>query len=273
MKGLSRAARVRLAPGVPDLAALGAEAPEDLFAGEPAPSARAELISADRESELWRCALPGTPDASGRRHGRPRGAGTGFVFVRRYRAATWRSLLRARFTEPRSASLAERDWNLFCHLRQLGVGTADPLAVASEQSGIFARCSFLVTRELSGMLPAPRWFRETHEPARRRAGLRSVGLFVSRLSRSGVDLPRLCAEHLFLSHGTRRPDALPQRIALSLSPEVALASVRGGRLTGRARDAAARELLQRLDRTAGDPHPLTERERASVLVAATRDDR
>lgn len=276
-------ARLTLAPGVPDLAALGASSVDDVLGagGGLEGESRCEEVAAEGGTTLLRCPLPGTLA------GRPRGAGTGWVLVRRYHGGSLRERVAARLTSPRSDSLASREWNLLCHLRAAGVTTPEPMAVAAEGGGFLARRSALVTRALEGVTPAPEWFSRRRRPRERRDALRAVGLALSRVLRSGTELPRLSAAEIALSEpgdATRAetgPDAcaLEQVVAarpVTLSgglswrrlPDVAVTSVRGGRLRRRARPAAVAATLERLSRGAGDA--LDAREKLKVALLATR---
>ncbi len=178
----AREVSVKLDPWIPDLAALGAASPEDLLGtgeglwGE----GRAERLE-DREGVVsLRLPLPGTGG------GRPRGAGTGWIVVRRYDGAPgW---FRARFTSPRSASHAAREWNLLCALRAAGLITAAPLALVQEEGGVFARRSALVLRDLEGVQPLEDWL-EGASGSRRAALLRSLGHLLARLGAGGFELP------------------------------------------------------------------------------------
>lgn len=265
-----------LAPEVGDLAALGAASLDDLLGTGAGLSEeqRAQELASDDGMVLLRCPLPGTPGPGGPPSGRPRGAGTGWVVLRRYRRASLGELLRARFTRPRSDSLASREWNLLCHLRAAGVTTPEPLAVGGEPHPLFSRRSVLVTRELGGMRPAPDWFAREADPTRRRLGLRALGLALARLFRSGADLPRLAAGDLWLAdpEGPEGPQGCGEApLAAGLGwrrlPEVAVASVRGGRLRPRLALPRVVGVLARLDREGGSLAP---RERLRVFLLATR---
>src|SRR5262245_17823897 len=191
--------RVELAPGVPDLRALGVAAVADLLDEERLPGARAEVVERDARGSLVRFPLPGTAGPDGRRGGPPRGAGTGWLVLRRWSDAPLPALLRARFTAPRSASLAERAWNVACHLRAHGVGTPDLVAVGARGAGLVSRRSFLVLRELDGYEPLARWLALALSPAARRRGAEAVGRALGRILAAGVVLPRLDARSLWLS--------------------------------------------------------------------------
>jgi Lipopolysaccharide kinase (Kdo/WaaP) family len=286
------ATHLLLESGIPDLAALGARCPEDLLGtGDPleGEAAAERLECADGVLEALRLPLPGTL------RGRPRGAGTGWVVLRRYGRGGWTRALRSRLTHPRSESLAVREWNLLCGLRAAGVVTPQPLAVVSEEHPVFARRSALVWRALEGWTSAPAWFEQVRDPTRRRRACTALGLTLSRLAAGGFELP-LRAEHLSLFEDKHadQPDAsadscgLEQVLAartrsrgkreLEFSanlrwrrlPEFALNEMGGGRLVsgGQARKRALLGgLLQRLER---DPAAelLSRGERRRVAWAA-----
>lgn len=244
---------VILAPGVSDLAAIGARNLEALLGtGEPLErEANALDLPATEGSKRLRLPLPGTPVEGQAHRGRPRGAGTGWLELVRYASPGLRPLLQARFTHPRSMSLAEREWNLLCHLRAAGVSTQEPMAVAWAGGGPLRKRSALVVRALEGFKPAPDVLRSLQAPEGRRQALQAIGLFLGRLLRSGVELPGLCAEHLQISTAdvTRAESSadacgleqvlgarakspgppVPGMIWREL-PEVALTSVEGGKL-------------------------------------------
>jgi hypothetical protein len=190
--------RLQLAPGVPDLGALGVAALDELLDERRLPG-RAEVLERDARGSLVRYPLPGTAGADGRRGGKPRGAGTGWLVLRRWRGAPLFALLRARFTRPRSASLAERAWNVACHLRAHGVGTPDLVAVGAAGAGLVSRRSFLVLRELDGYESLERWLALDLSDAARRRGAEALGRALGRILAAGVVLPRLDARSTFLS--------------------------------------------------------------------------
>ena len=252
--------RCTLAPGVPDLAALGAWTPGDLLGGgaRPATWIRAEVLSESPASVRLRLPLPGTPDTAGRVHERPRGAGTGHVWLERFGPGTgWSELLAARFTAPRSASVAERRWNLYCHLRGAGVATPEPLAVGARGRGPLARRSFLVVREPERGLPLREWFAAAGELARRRRGLEALGAALARLLVSGAVLPDLAPEHVRVveadagagggdcaARSLAAPGAERGRARRQL-PEILVVDVVGGRLRADWRRTERRNLLGR----------------------------
>jgi hypothetical protein len=253
---------VRLWPGVPDLRSLGARSFEDLMgeSGELEGEAPAGVVSSRAGRTVLRYALPGTVHRVGERRVPPRGAGTGFVYLTRWTGGGLAERARARLTAPRSASFAARAWNLLCHLREHGVGTAEPLAMGEERAPLFAARSFLATRELDGMFSLPEYLeRHPDAPSRRRLA-RALGLFVSRIAGARVALPRLAPEHVFVSRTVggdgcaanqlqefqarrARGTALPVR----LLPELALASVEGGRLVAQDSLELRAALLARLE--------------------------
>lgn len=268
-------ASVTLAPLVPGLSALGAESVDDLMGtrGRMLDEDRAERVSSGSGFVLLRVPLPGTPDEGGRRGaltGRPRGAGTGYVFVRRYsRAGLWPSLV-ARFTAPRSASLAEREWNLLCHLRGAGVATPEPMAVASAPAGVVSRRSVVVTRALEDVLPALEWFAKPQEPEVRRRAVRALGDVLARIVSSGTYLPELTPKHLFVAPVDLERGCFGSGLRLRRVPGIAVGSVRGGRLRGKIGVGELQRMLARL--LAGSPAPssLSQRELLTVLSRSAR---
>jgi len=282
--------RIILSPAVPDLAALGAERPGDLagggggLEGEP----RSAVVSEGQGETLLRYPLPGTPDETGRRFGSPRGAGTGWVYLRRFRDAGLRESLAARFTAPPSQSLAEREWNLLCHLRSQGVGTPEPLAVGALGSGLFARTSFIATRELSEVVPLLVWAERDIEAGVRRRGLDALGDALMALCRAGVWLPRLGARHLYLSAEEagvgESIDCSADQIgmlraglgegsglAVRRSPGVILTGFAGGRILPAIGVEHRVELLERLDADLAHTDRVGGRERRRVVARATLD--
>jgi len=177
---------LRLAPDVPDLAALGARGIEDFFGGCKSLATGARASEPVRRSARTsvRVPLPGTPDASGRRLELPRGAGTGWLTVH-----TWSSgpleLVRERLRAPHSSSPAARRWNLACHLLASGVGAPRPLALLERTSGAHVE-SVLVELELEGLAPLPRWLAATPPGLERARGLRALALGLAALLRSGA---------------------------------------------------------------------------------------
>lgn len=248
--------RLKLDPELTGLAGLGVERSAQLLGAEPWDCPRLEVLepAGGNRPERLRFPLPGTPDRpGGAPTGLPAGSGTGWVVLERWHAAAWFALLRARFTQPPSASLAERHWNLLCHLRAHGVGTPEPLCVGARGAGVVSRSSFLVTRELEDYEPLADWLARETRPLERALGLFAVGAMLAKLLGAGVQLPELGPEHLFLSEieaeegsCSFRATPLPDGLTRNRLPSVVLTNVRGGslrRLT--ARDAA--RLLDRLD--------------------------
>lgn len=250
-------ARVVLAPGVPDLAALGAEGAVDVLGvenGQLLEEPRAELLEEGPGERLLRCPLPGTPGEEGGLTGAPRGAGTGHVHLRRYSRAGLGEILRSRLGHPRSASLAEREWNLFCKLRDGGVSTPELLAVVAQASPApWSSRSAIVLREADPLALLPDWLAEAR--GRRRAiGLGAVGHALARVARTGVELPELRASHIGLAEAPA-DDCISETVQLlragtrsrmRSTPEVLVTDVRGGRL-GRPDPAGVRQLLERVE--------------------------
>lgn len=238
--------RLRLAPGVPDLAALGARSPDDLLAPEGlATFARARVRVDERGDVIALFPLPGTPDAAGRVHERPRGAGTGWARLVVRRGGLARALA-ARWSEPRSASPAERDWNLSCHLAREGVPVPEPMAVVA-RGGLGP--SALVTRAATGMAPFERWIHSdaSADGDERRLGVEAVGRFLARLARSRAVLPLLRPAGVLVE--LRAPDAggACERpaggLALRRLPGVMVQELRCGRIVGSAEHGRARDAV------------------------------
>lgn len=248
--------RVKLAPGVPDWNSLGLADPAALLAGADWPRGSEPLASADGVDRR-RTPLPGTVHADGRRNGKLAGVGTGWLHVTRWTRPALGELLRARFTQPASISLAERAWNLACALRAAGVSTAEPLAVVSEVRPVAARRSILVTRELEKLSPLGAWLGRFDGPRDRRLLSKAVGSLLGRLAGSGVR-PRELRFDALLAHeksGGRSDCAIEQLrdlqdrklvggVAVSALPELAIGEVLAGTL-GPALDAAQRVKLVR----------------------------
>lgn len=223
---------LKFGPGVPGREALGAKCLEDfLGTGEGLhDEARMETVREEGARRLLRYPLPGTPGEDGNLTGSPRGAGTGWVRLARYRGAGFLEALRTRFTAPRSESLAAREWNLLCVLRSEGVGTPEPLAVGGD-----VRRSFLVTRELSKVQPVAQWLSENAGGETRRNGLAALASFFGRLLRSGVHLPELCGEMLFIGRPKEPCESSREPVQgkrVRRLPPVFVEDVRGGRLEG-----------------------------------------
>ena len=290
---------LQLAPGVPGLEALGASAPEDFLEalagalpGSTGPGSSGPrftgLVTADRLELLRRgpvetvarLPLPGTPDRTGVQREQPRGAGTGMLILRVWRGGGV-ELLRARVTNPRSASLAVRRWNLICHLVASGIG-APALVAMGESRGT----SFLVERELDGFESLAALAARGLEPRRRRLIVRSVGMTLSGLFRSGTWLPELSADDILIQRAAmdgshEGPDtcaaleiqdlqaereALGQlKVRRNRLPGVAIGEYRRGRVL----PAISPRRRRRLLRSLADQLPVTPGERARI-AALTR---
>jgi len=238
--------RIQLGPGVPDLRALGVAEVGELIDGD---LERAMEIAGDGAGALWRLPLPGTVGADGRRHEKPRGAGTGWMRLRRWSDGSWAELLRARFTEPRSASLAERAWNVACHLRANGVGTPDLVAVGARGGGLVSRRSFLMLRELDGFETLERWLaQEISLPSRRRGAI-AIGSALGKVLRAGCVLPRLDARTLHLSIEPDVAACLAESGGEKRNrmPSVVVSALEDARIDAAAPRRRARELLRLLD--------------------------
>lgn len=241
---------IRLWPGVPDLLALGAESFEDLMgeSGELEGESVAEVRPSPAGCRILRVPLPGTVHQPGKKPSRPRGAGTGYVDVIRWTGGAWSERFGTRFKAPRSSSFAARAWNLLCHLREAGVGTAEPMAMGQEQAPIFAKRSFLVTRALEPMMSLVEYLDENQEPEDQRHLAHALGLFLRRIFQAGVELPVLEPQMIFVSRLKKKPSCAIQKIQEQSSgvapevpvpdlstralPELALADVQGGRIHG-----------------------------------------
>jgi hypothetical protein len=239
------------APGL-ELADLGVSAPDALYGthgSRPDALERFEVLEDSPARLRARFALPGTPDLHGNLTGRPRALGTGFVWLTVHRDRALGTLLRTRFGAPPSASLAEREWNVLCHLRAHGVGTPEPLVVGARGAGLVARASFLVVRALEGAFPLPRWLRTdagVEQPAERARGLAALALFLASLARSGVVLPALAPEHLWVTpSGSGECETEAPGLRKNKLPGIALAEVHGARL-GPASARRAERMLQSL---------------------------
>ena len=261
---------ISFGPGVPGRESLGAETLDDLLGSGTGllDEARIELVSETKTRIDLRYPLPGTPDASGNLTGSPRGAGTGWVRLVRYREASFVESVRSRFTAPRSESLAARDWNLICALRASGVGTPEPLAVGGD-----GRRSFLVTRELTNMVRATDFFVVNRSNQVRSDALVALGTFLGRVLRSGVRLPRLDAGAIFIGlpkavcEGEEEPIANKRIRRL---PPVVLTDVSGGRLGKLPSLRASAEWLESLVRSLDRRVGLSEREFYSIFSRSLR---
>ena len=237
---------------MPDLASLGAREVADLLheGGGLEGEARAERVRTAGERRVLRYPLPGTVHRAGEKPSAPRGAGTGFVYLTRWDGGSLRSKTTARLTTPRSSSFAARAWNLYCHLREHGVGTAEPMAMGEEGSPLFSSRSFLVTRALDNMRPLPVVLREGTGAVERRRLAQALGLFLGRIADARVRLPRLKLSAIFVARtpgGGSCGGASPvPGLARRALPELALATVNGGRILESWRREDSLEFLQQL---------------------------
>lgn len=278
--------RIRLAGELPTLRALGVDADEELFCSGGNPDQRGAVLEDDSGGRTTvRFPLPGTPDASGRLTGRPGEAGTGWVVLSRWCRASLGEFVRSRFTAPRSASLAEREWNLYCRLLRHGVGVPRPLAVGARGQGLFSRDSFLVTRELRGFEPLKEWAGRERDPQRRRRAAVALGLLLANVVRAGVLLPRLSVEDLGVkpeprddAGGSCDADLPPVlgRLKMRRLPGMAILGVRGGIVRKTLGPKEVRAMLSRLledARSKGLVDPGEARRIAAVTVRGGSDRR
>lgn len=193
---------------------------------------------------VLRYPLPGTVHAPGEKPSRPRGAGTGYVELQRWTGGGLGARFGARLSQPRSASFAARAWNLICHLREAGVGTAEPLAMGQEESPLFARRSFLVTRALDPMQTLPEYLASNPGQVERNAVCHSLGLLLRRVQDAGVELATLSPQTLYVARLSNKQDdncaiakikdaqqSSPVKGMRTRSlPELALADVNGARI-------------------------------------------
>lgn len=245
------------------IAALGPISAEDLLAAELGRFERARELAAPGGARRIAFALPGTSDARGNLTGRPGELGTGWLWLTSYSSGL-RAALRARFTAPPSASLAERDWNVLCLLRARGVGTPEPLCVGAPGDGLLARRSFLVVRALEDSFPLPRWLATDGHGEERVRGLAALGAACANLVRSGVLLPHLAAEHLWLTpSGSGECETDGPLLRKNKLPGVSVSEV-GGARTGCAPAMILAALRGALEGVAA----LNAQERAQVLAHA-----
>lgn len=241
------------------MSALGVAAADELL--EPAALAGPQASTQER------------PDGDLVRYPRPGSMGLGRLSLRRWRRVSPRSLMQARFTCPRSTSLAERVWNIACHLRSHGVGTPDLVAVGARGGGLFCSRSFLVTRELEGYETLRRWLAEDLGPLARRRGAVALGHTLARLLRSGAVLPALDDASVHLSieadeghgEGCLAESGGPQKNRMS---SVAVSALEGARIVEGRLEQRASTLLQGLDDSTRRSTAVTWRWRARVLVLA-----
>jgi hypothetical protein len=270
-----KAEEVHLAPGIPSLESLGAHAFDDFFRTPGAPGfERAKLIRSRDGIEEIRYPLPGTPkapDESAGPRGRPMGAGTGFLILRRFTRSTLRERWRARFTHPRSTSLAEREWNLMCRAREQGVATPEPLAVGRGDGAIFAERSFLVVRELDDVLSLRQWSEASLDSRLGQRVRDSLVLALERLWSAGLWLPTLNADNILVGPPRNPdggdPDCVARRIVemqtgtkdpvdsatigalkWGVLPEIVFTEFRGGSMTAQVSTRRRNKLLHELGR-------------------------
>ncbi len=264
---------LKFAPDVPGLEALGASTLDDLFADPPrtVTSERARRVGAS-----WIVPLPGTPDDDGIQHEKPRGAGTGLLYVRRFEAGGMAGI-RARFTQPRSASLAARRWNVMCHLQAHGLATPQLVALAERGSSPLGRESVLVTRELEGFASLRSFFATVTGSAERRRALHALDLALVQLERAGVSLPGTSLDNLLVQRDDEDCVALKivnlqseqsllkeRRLARSRLPGIAFTSFHDARFVRPQGPAERHALVVQLANEAGAL--VSRRERLEMLV-------
>ena len=243
-----KSSTLRLAPDVPDLQGLGADCFEDLMGWTEGlvGAQRAELVEEGAGWKLWRAPLPGTPGADGKVTERPRGAGTGWIRIKRFEGGGLGSAMRARLAQPRSSSFAGREWNLLCRLREVGVPTPEPLAVGEVSAPLFSPASVLVTRELEDVQPMSAWLAERPD-ARSRARLsRALGVFFRRLFSAGLGPLELSPASVVV--GTDDPNAASDCAFVQLAPKTE-GSLRFGDMP----DVALEVLPEGLGQVESDP--------------------
>ena len=244
------------------LAELGLESMDVLYAPTAERIARLEPLAGSRSR--WRFPLPGTPDARGNLVGKPRALGTGWLWLTVFRGGL-AELLRARCTRPRSASLAEREWNLICHLRAHGVGTPEPLLVGARGNGFVSARSFVLVRAPEDAFPLPRWLRTDGIGAERERGLVALGKTLALLVRSGVELPELQAEHVWITpSGSGECETEGPALRKNRMPGVSIVEVGGGRVRRTEDGRIARAQVGRV--LAGVELEETERRRVMELA-------
>ena len=264
---------LKLAPDVPGLEALGASTLDDLFAEAPrtVTSARARRVGTS-----WIVPLPGTPAEHGRQHEKPRGAGTGLLYLRRFEGGGFAGL-RARFTQPRSTSLAARHWNVMCHLQAHGIATPQLVALAERGVSPLGAESVLVTRDLEGFVPLRTFFESVTRSFERRRALHSLDLTLVQLERAGVSLPRTTLDNVLVQRDDEDCVALKivnlqseqsllkeRRLARSRLPGIAFTSFTDARFVRPHGPEARHALVAALAKAAGSL--VTRRERLEMLV-------
>lgn len=211
---------LKLAPDVPGLESLGARELDDLFADPPRTVTSSRV---QRAGARFVVPLPGTPDEHGVQHEKPRGAGTGLLHVERFGRGGWAGLS-ARFTHPRSTSLAARAWNLTCHLQAHGVATPQLVALGERGASLFGAESVLVTRELEGFVSLREFLRTADKRSERRRALHSLALALVQVERCGAWLPTTSADNLMVQRDDE--DCVAIKI-VNLHSEQALLRERG----------------------------------------------
>jgi hypothetical protein len=192
--------------------------------------------------------------------------GQGELLVRVWKRASLAERLSARFTRPRSASLAEREWNLVCYARANGVGTCEPLAVGAEKAPLFAESSFFVAAPPRNVIGLAAWMKARLPGDVRARGAQSLLAALERASNAGLHLELGREEELVLSaeqalgavgeqHGgdCSPLGQLPARTGAALErralPSVYVLDFEGARIGGLGtNERRSRELRRRLER-------------------------
>jgi len=190
----------------------------------------------------------------------------GELLVRVWKRAGLAERLSARFTRPRSASLAEREWNLVCHARANGLGTPEPIAVGAVRAPLFAEQSFFVAVPPRNVIGLAAWMKARLPGDVRARGAQALLAAIERAATCGLQLELEREEDLVLSaeeglgaSGAHEPgDCSPagqlsartsrplQRNAL---PSVYLLDFSGAGIGSRSRSVRrARELRRKLER-------------------------
>lgn len=192
--------------------------------------------------------------------------GQGELLVRVWKRATLTERLSARFTRPRSASLAEREWNLVCYARANGIASCEPLAVGAEKAPLFAESSFFVAVPPRNVIGLAAWMKARLPGDVRARGAQALLAALDRAASANLHLELEREEELVLSAeealgavgeqqaGDCSPlGQLPARAGTALErrplPSVYVLDFTGARIGGRgSSERRAREQRRRLER-------------------------